>query len=96
MRNSAGTQMPRTVRESAHELCRLAERHRCLLEAAEEAGDLDFSHETCAALECSCRRVLRDTLTETINVLDETRRSFKSRQLAELRKKLIATLAQWG
>jgi hypothetical protein len=88
--------MPRTIRESALELCRLAERHQQLLESAERGGDMDFTHEMCASLECSCRRVLRDTLTETIHVLDETRRSFKSKQLAELRKKLIATLAQWG
>jgi hypothetical protein len=85
-----------TLRASAEELRRLAEQHERLLERVTARGEVNCSQEICASLQCSCRRVLRETLTETINVLDDTRRAFKSKQLAELRKKLIATLAEHG
>lgn len=52
--------------------------------------------EECANAHCSCRKQFRATLAEVIDVLDDTRRSFKSKQLAELRKKLMHMLAEQG
>lgn len=76
--------------ESAAELERLIARHRQLLQGMSgEPADT-----TCAGAECPCRRVLRDTLLESIAVLEETRKAFKSRQLGDLRRKLMQTLAE--
>lgn len=36
----------------------------------------------------------KQTLVETIEVLESTRKSFKSRQIEQLRKKLVRTLAE--
>jgi len=72
------------------ELDRLIERHRGLLDRlGENAGEAP-----CAGADCPCRRVLRTTLMESISILEDTRKSFKSRQLAELRRKLLRTLAE--
>jgi hypothetical protein len=43
---------------------------------------------------CPHRTRLREVLLETIERLEESRKSFKSRQLEELRKKLIRILAE--
>ncbi len=48
----------------------------------------------CPLVDCSPRRNYRAALTEAVRVLEETRRSFKSKQLEELRKKLQAMLAE--
>lgn len=74
----------------AAELEHLIERHRRLLDyLGENAGGAP-----CAGADCPCRRVLRSTLMESIAILEGTRKSFKSRQLAELRQKLLRTLAE--
>jgi hypothetical protein len=39
-------------------------------------------------------QTLRDALEETIQVLERTRRSFKSRELGQLRRRLIDLLEQ--
>ncbi len=48
----------------------------------------------CPLVDCAPRNKYRVALQEAVNVLEETRRSFKSRQLEELRKKLQAVLAE--
>ncbi len=50
----------------------------------------EFVHETYSPRE----KFLRETLLETIAVLEETRKAFKSKHLAALRKKLIRVLAE--
>ncbi|HNR36991.1 MAG TPA: hypothetical protein PKO36_17585 [Candidatus Hydrogenedentes bacterium] len=47
----------------------------------------------CRNPDCACRQLLRSTLLDTISVLDDTRRNFKSKQLAALRHKLTEVLA---
>jgi hypothetical protein len=37
---------------------------------------------------------LRETLIETVDALEETRKSFKSRQIETLRRKLLDVLAR--
>jgi hypothetical protein len=47
----------------------------------------------CSLVDCAPRKKYRTVLSDAVRVLEETRRSFKSRQLEELRKKLQAVLA---
>lgn len=48
----------------------------------------------CPLVDCAPVHKYRTALLEAVTVLEETRRSFKSRQLEELRKKLQAILAE--
>lgn len=43
---------------------------------------------------CPYKQRLKETLLETIQVLEESRKAFKSKQLEALRKKLIEVLAE--
>jgi hypothetical protein len=81
---------------SAEELRRVVETHRKLLETVDGGACADVAGQTCASLDCSCRRRLRETLHETITVLEGTRKTFKSRQLAELKERLLQVLAETG
>lgn len=49
--------------------------------------------EYCPLIDCSPRQKYRAALLDAIRVIEETRRSFKSRQLEELRKRLEGVLA---
>lgn len=81
---------------SAEELRIVVEKHRRLLEAVDDGACADVAAKTCASLDCSCRKRLRETLHETIMVLEDTRRTFKSKQLAELKQRLLQVLAETG
>ncbi len=48
----------------------------------------------CSTPDCPHKRRLRRVLLETIGVLEETRTSFKSRRLAELRTRLTEILKE--
>jgi hypothetical protein len=50
--------------------------------------------EFCPLVDCRARRRYRHAVEEAVEVLDETRRSFKSRQLEELRRMLEAVLIE--
>lgn len=50
----------------------------------------------CPLVDCRPNRRLREAIRQAVGVLEETRRSFKSRQLEELRLKLEAALAERG
>ena len=78
--------------ESARDLRLRVEEHQRLLDGlgaaeARPAGP-------CLMLNCSCRQTLRRTLSDTIAVLEATRSSFKSKELEQLRKKLVGVLAE--
>ncbi len=62
-----------------------------LLEA-EEHGNGSIPY--CPLVDCSPRQKYRAALIEAVRVLEETRRSFKSKQLEDLRKKLQVVLAE--
>ncbi len=81
---------------SAEVLRTVVEKHRRLLEVADDGSCDDLAGQTCASLDCSCRRKLRATLHETITVLEDTRKTFKSRQLAELKQRLLQVLVETG
>ena len=48
--------------------------------------------DLCPVTDCPHRRLLRQVLAETIEVLEETKRAFKSKRLESLRKRLTEVL----
>ena len=80
------------VKVSARELQERIDEHCRLL-----AGTMNHCKaelDTCNLLDCPHRRKLVGTLVETIRVLEETRRAFKSRRLEVLRKRLMDVLVE--
>ncbi len=61
-----------------------------LIEERERAGR---PLEYCVLVDCGPRKKYRAAVQETVRVLEDTRRSFKSKQLEELRKRLESLLA---
>lgn len=82
------------LQTSAREILRRAEEHQRLIAAALEGGDVKDMLNACPPFDCPHRRKFRETLVEAISVLEDTRKSFKSKQLEALRKKLIGALAE--
>lgn len=66
--------------------------HGCLLNYLKGGGDAPVLRRCVSS--CPHKQKLKETLLETIQVLEESKRAFKSRQLEELRKKLIGVLAE--
>lgn len=66
--------------------------HGCLLNRLKEEGDTSVLRRCVST--CPYKQKLKDTLLETIQVLEESRKAFKSKQLEVLRKKLIEVLAE--
>lgn len=66
--------------------------HERLLECLRDGCGGSVS--SCLSFDCRHATVLRETLVETIEVLDDSRRAFKSPRLETLRKKLIRLLAE--
>ena len=66
--------------------------HERLLECLRE-GD-EGTVTACLSLDCRHSIVMRETLLEVIEVLEDSRKAFKSPQLEALRKKLIRILAE--
>jgi hypothetical protein len=77
---------------SAEELGRRAEAHRRLLARALEGREAAL--DVCPLADCPHRRVLRETLLNAVEVLEDTRRAFKSKKLEALRKGMIEVLAE--
>ena len=50
--------------------------------------------DLCALEDCPHRRLLRQVLAETIEVLEETKKAFKSKRLEGLRKRLLYVLTE--
>ncbi len=70
----------------------MLEDHCCLLNCLKEGGDTPVLRQCVSA--CLYKQRLKETLLETIRVLEESRKAFKSKQLEALRKKLIEVLAK--
>jgi hypothetical protein len=86
-----------TVREaltqSAEDMLRNAEAHRRFLADA-MSGSGGIEADECFLFDCPHRRKLRETLALVVRELDETRKSFKSKRLEALRKRLLGVLAE--
>jgi hypothetical protein len=70
----------------------ILEEQGCLLNHLKEGGDAPVLHR-CVSL-CPHKQKLNETLLETIQVLEVSKKAFKSKQLEALRKKLIEVLAE--
>jgi hypothetical protein len=83
------------VTEISKELTERIEHQReVLLKFLEERQEQGRLISYCPLIDCGPKKRLRDGLREAVSVLGETRRSFKSRRLEELRLKLEALLAE--
>lgn len=71
----------------------MLDEHCCLLKSFREGGDAPVLSQ-CVLASCPYKRRLKETLLEAIQVLEESRKAFKSKQLEALRKKLIRVLAE--
>jgi hypothetical protein len=82
------------INASVQELQQGIDTHRCLLSSIlEQQMDKDSYRQLMAA--CPSRRregAMKDAIQETIEVLEESRKAFKSKKLEILRKKLIKVL----
>jgi hypothetical protein len=70
---------------------RLREHERLLECLSQKDGG---SLPCCLSFDCRHAVLLRETLVEAIDVLEDSRRAFKSPRLEALRKKLIRVLAE--
>jgi hypothetical protein len=77
------------VLRSLTELAAEVEKHRRLVKTVLQGESLP---EACLWNECHHQKVLIGLIAETVQVLEETRKSFKSRQLEQLRKRLLEVL----
>ncbi len=66
--------------------------HGCFLNCLKQGDDTPVLRQYVSA--CPYRLKLKETLLEAIQVLEESRKAFKSKQLEALRKKLIEALAE--
>ena len=83
------------IRDSAERLCALADEHRRVLDLAlSKGGDHEGILAGSVNIECPHRRKLRHVVLETIQVLEETRKAFRSKRLEVLRKRLTRVLAK--
>ena len=80
------------LNKSAEEALQAVERHRDLLRAVRQTGETCM--DACLVSDCPHRRKLRETLLDTVETLEQTRKAFKSKQLEILRKRLIGVLAE--
>lgn len=82
------------LERSASELQERIDGHQRLLNSllakSTEGARLDKG----ISVDCPHQHMLKRTLIDTIRVLEETRKAFKSKQLEALRKKLIGILAK--
>jgi hypothetical protein len=72
---------------------RIDMQHDVLLSILEEVKDR-CPADLNSLLDCPHKRLLRQALTETIEVLEETKKAFKSKRLGVLRKKLMGVLKE--
>ena len=81
---------PRELLEhSLADLQAQVQKHRQLMWAVLEGEPLKNS---CVWSDCHHQQLLLSLVVETVQVLDETRKAFKSRQLEQLRKRLLQVL----
>lgn len=84
----------RAINESARELRKNIDRHYSLvasvLEEKEGLGQFQGVMEVCPPR--SRESVLKRAITETIDVLEESRKAFKSKRLESLRRRLTRVL----
>lgn len=69
---------------------KISEQQILLNSIKEESGKIVLHN---CAVDCAHKRQLNEILLDAISVLEESKKAFKSKQLEELRKKMIKALA---
>jgi hypothetical protein len=77
---------------SAKEIRKKIEEHQRLLQHLEDGREMPVPD--CSVIGCSHNRTLKTILLEVVEVLENSRKAFKSKELEALRKKLIRVLAE--
>lgn len=77
--------------ESIREIRVKIEQHELLLTQLQEGGVTSVLN--CNGINCRHSRLLKDILLEAVEVLENSRKAFKSKDLETLRKKFIRALA---
>ena len=88
------TDLHQELIRSAEELDRQMEAHRRLLRVALDEGQVIRRKTRQTSGQTQRNRREREILLEAIEVLEGTRKAFKSKQLEILRKKMIRVLAE--
>ena len=70
------------------------QKHLCLLTATTKDHAGLCTCGDCCLWDCAHKQVLKWISMESITVFEDTRKSFKSKQLEELRKKLLRVLTE--
>jgi hypothetical protein len=90
MRNGSTTDLKGfSAKQSAREASDNAHRF-----GMQNGADAQKDRLACEANGCRHREILRHTLTDAIEALEATRKSFKSKQIEALRKKLTKVLIE--
>jgi hypothetical protein len=74
------------------ELQALLKDHECILTQLKEGDEEPVLHRCVSG--CPYKHKMKEALLEAIQVLDDSRKVFKSKQLEALRKRLIEVLAE--
>ncbi len=82
--------MLRTVRESIQSLYQDIEKHRYVIGSILEGQSEGQTHRSL----CSRELRLKAAIREAVEVLDESRKAFKSKRLETLRRQLTQALAE--
>ncbi len=80
------------LNKSFEDIQAMLEEHGCLLNCLKDGGDTPILSRCVST--CPYKHRLKEVLLETIQVLEESRKAFKSKRLEMLRKKLIEVLAE--
>ncbi|MFP4533155.1 MAG: hypothetical protein ACLFNS_10780 [Desulfobacterales bacterium] len=82
------------LNESVRELQHRLDAHSCLVAAMldDHVDGHNLAHHKNARLSCSREEKFRQAIKEAIEVLEQSRKSFKFKQLKQLRKKLTQVL----
>ena len=88
------TELQEELVRSAEELERRMEIHRRLLQVAVGEGYVRKRTDVRSPSQTLRERRVREILLEAIEVLEGTKKAFKSKQLETLRKKMIRVLAE--
>ena len=83
-----------TLMQSAENLQKICSEHCRLMCTATSKGFVAGKRKKDICADCPYKHKFRETIESTIRKLENTRKSFKSKQIERLRKELTAILAQ--
>jgi len=96
MREEVGSSLDplKLIERSTEELHKRIEMQRHILITLLKRKKSQNSLDVCLLFDCPHRKRLKETIKETVVILEETRKSFKSKTLENLRKRLLQVLLE--